>query len=151
MVEFFIITQFHPVSEFSIDRRQTINKNFKFVQTRLRTCVADSDCNICLSSGSSGSYQSSTNTFIYSLKNYYGYGYFKNDVSTYQHATYNYYNYGPTFGGGHDIYIADNARNNYNSGFYCSSYTSPYCDNNIWTGGSSFCPDELEVYYEVLA
>ena len=104
-------------------------------------------------SGSAG-YQYSTNTFIYSLKNYYGYGYFKKDVNTnYWYATYSYYSYGPTFGGGHDIYIADNAGNNYNSYFNCRcySYTSPYCNCYMWTGSNNFCPSELEVYNEVLA
>ena len=108
---------------------------------------------VCLFSGSSG-YQYSTNTFIYSLKNNYGYRYFKKDVnSNYWGATYSYYNYGPTFGGGHDIYIADNAGYNYNSYFYCHcySYTSPYCDCSMWTGSNTFCPNELEVFYEVLA
>ncbi|CAH3159381.1 unnamed protein product [Porites evermanni] len=100
--------------------------------------------------GSSWSYQYSTNTFIYSLKNYYGYGYFKNDVSTYKYATYSGYSYGPTFGGGHDIYIADNARYNSYSYFNCHSYTSPYCDDSIWTGGRYFSPEEVEVYYEIL-
>ena len=97
-------------------------------------------------------YQYSTNAFIYSLNNYYGYGYFKNDVNNYyQYATYSSYSYGPTFGGGHDIYIADYANTNYNSYFNCYSYTSPYCSNSLWTGSSSVCPDEIEVYYEVLA
>ena len=108
---------------------------------------------VCVYSDYDG-YQYSTNTFIYSLRNYYGYGYFKKDVNRYyRYATYSYYNYGPTFGGGHDIYIADNARYNYNSYFGCGcySYTSPYCDCSMWTGSSSFCPDELEVFYEVLA
>ena len=105
------------------------------------------------SSGSSA-YQYSTNTFIYSLRNYNSYGYFKKDVNNYyQYATYTYSGYGPTFGGGHDIYIADDAGNNYNSYFYCQcySYTSPYCGCYMWTGSNNFCPDELEVYYEVLA
>lgn len=119
-------------------------------KAQVRTCSAIFNNNICLSSGSSNSYQYSTNTFIYSLKNYYGYGYFKNDVSTYQYATYNYYGYGPTFGGGHDIYIAENARYNSYSYFNCHSYSGPYCDNSIWTGGQSFSPEEVEVYYEML-
>ena len=108
---------------------------------------------VCIYSDYSG-YQYSTKTFIYSLRNYNGYGYFKKDVNRYyQYATYSYHDRLPSFGGGHDIYIADNAGNNYNSGFYCGcySYTSPYCDCNIWTGSSSFRPDELEVFYEVLA
>lgn len=107
---------------------------------------------ICLIVLDSSGYQYSTNTFIYSLKNYYGYGYFKKDVnSNYEYATYSYYNYGPTFGGGHDIYVADWAGSNYNSYFYCHcySYTSPYCDCSMWTGNNNFCPHDLEVYYEV--
>lgn len=99
-----------------------------------------------------GYYQYSSNTFIYSLRNYYHYGYFKNDINGYHgYATYSYYSYGPTFGGGHDIYIADNAGYNYYSYFSCSTYTSPYCDNYLWVGSYNFCPDELEVFYEVLA
>ena len=108
-----------------------------------------------VSSGSAG-YQYSTNTFLYSLKNYYGYGYFKQDLTNgyNSYATYSYYTCGPTFGGGHDMYIADNAGRNTNSDFGCHSYSSPYCDNHLWVGsryGNNFRPDELEVYYEVLA
>ena len=105
---------------------------------------------LCFVSGSYG-YQTSYNSFIYSLKNSYGYGYFKNDVNNYpQYATYSESSYGPTFGGGHDIYIANNAGYNYNSRFNCHSYTSPYCYDNLWTGDNYFCPSELEVYYELL-
>ena len=109
-----------------------------------------------VSSGSAG-YQYSTNTFLYSLKNYNGYGYFKQDITNgyYGYATYSDYNYGPTFGQGHDMNIADNAGGNTNSYFNCYSYRSgPYCDNYLWVGsryGNNFRPDELEVYYEVLA
>ena len=108
-----------------------------------------------VSSGSAG-YQYSSNTFLYSLKNYYGYGYFKQDITSgyNSYATYSYYNYGPTFGYGHDMKIADNAGGNTNSYFSCHSYRSPYCDNYLWVGsryGNHFRPDELEVYYEELA
>ena len=108
-----------------------------------------------VSSGSAG-YQYSTNTFLYSLKNYKGYGYFKKDITDgyYSYATYSYYNYGPVFGGGHDMLIEDDAGTNTNSFFNCHSYRRPYCDYSIWAGtryGSNFRPDELEVYYEVLA
>ena len=107
-----------------------------------------------VSSGSAG-YQYSTNTFLYSLKNYYGYGYFKKDIdNSYGLATYSHYDYLPTFGS-HDLYIADNAGYNTNSYFAdCQQYRSPYCDNYLWVGsryGNNFRPDELEVYYEVLA
>ena len=105
----------------------------------------------CVSSGSAGG-QYSTNTFLYSLKNYYGYGYFKQDITN---GYYSYSYYGPTFGGGYDMHIANNAGRNTNSYFNCHSYRSgPYCDNSIWVGtryGNNFRPDELEVYYEVLA
>ena len=108
-----------------------------------------------VSSGSAG-YQYSTNTFLYSLKNYKGYGYFKKDITDgyYDYATYSYYDHGPTFGGGNDMHIADNAGGNTNSYFNCRSYRRPYCDYSIWVGtryGNNFRPDELEVYYEVLA
>lgn len=107
--------------------------------------------NCCFFSGSQG-YTYSTRAFIYSLKNYYGYGYFKKDVNTYpSYATYSYYNYGPTFGGGHDIYVASYASSSYSSYFSCHSYTSPYCNNYMWTGSSSFCADEVEVYYEAIS
>ena len=46
--------------------------------------------------------------------------------------------------------LIDNARYNSNSYFNCHSYPRPYCDNNIWTGGMYFSPEEVEVYYEML-
>lgn len=94
----------------------------------------------------------STRAFIFSLKNYYGYGYFKNDVNAYpSYATYSYYSYGPTFGAGHDIYVADSASSNWNSYFSCHSYTSPYCNSYVWTGNNNFCASEVEVYYEAIS
>ena len=102
-------------------------------------------------SGSPYSYIYSSNAFIYSLKNNYGYGYFKNDVTSPVYATYSQYGYGPTFGGGHDIYIADNAGSNYNSYFNCHSYNDRYCNNYLWTGSNTFCPDNVEVYYEAFS
>ena len=101
-------------------------------------------------SGTSG-YISSSKAFIYSLRNYYGYGYFKNDVTNPSAATYSYYNYGPTFGGGHDIYLANNAgptNNNYNA---CSSYRSRYCNKYVFTGTYWFTPSNVEVYYEAFS
>ena len=51
--------------------------------------------------------------------------------------------------------ISNNAGRNTYSYFQCRSYLSgPYCDNYLWVGsryGNHFRPDELEVYYEVLA
>jgi len=99
----------------------------------------------------SSGYLSSSKAFIYSLRNNYGYGYFKNDVTSSSSATYSYYTYGPTFGGGHDIYIADNAGFTYSNFFSCSSYNDLYCNNYIWTGNNNFCPSNIEVYYEAFS
>lgn len=107
-------------------------------------------CIVCFVSGSHG-YIYSTRAFIYSLKNYNGYGYFKKDVYYPSYATYSYYDYGPTFGGGHDIKVADYANSNYNSYFNCHSYISPYCNNYMWTGNYNFCADEIEIYYEAIS
>ncbi|XP_067041439.1 uncharacterized protein [Acropora muricata] len=101
--------------------------------------------------GSAYNYIYSPNAFIYSLRNYYGYGYFKNDVTSPSHATYSHSGYGPTFGSGHDIYLADNAGYNYNSYFSCSGYNDRYCDNYLWVGSYNFCPSNAEVYYEAFS
>ncbi|CAH3192117.1 unnamed protein product, partial [Porites evermanni] len=96
--------------------------------------------------------QRSTYTFLYSLKNYYGYTPFKKDINNnYQCAIYSYYNYGPTFGAGHDMYISNNANSNSNSYFSTNSYTNPHSSNYVWVGSYNFRPDELEVYYEATA
>ena len=50
--------------------------------------------------------------------------------------------------------IDDDAGGHTNSYLNCHSYRRPYCDYSIWVGtryGNNFRPDELEVYYEVLA
>ena len=58
---------------------------------------------------------------------------------------------GPTFGGGHDIYIADKANENTNS--YTSfghSYSPPngfHDTSTILAGTRNFSPDEVEVFY----
>ncbi|PFX14674.1 hypothetical protein AWC38_SpisGene21153 [Stylophora pistillata] len=96
-----------------------------------------------------GGYTYSTKAFIFSLKNYYGYGYFKKDINNYNCATLDLSHYGPTFGGGHDIIVADNANSNYNSYFNWNSYSGKYNNNDVWTGSRTFCPDEVEVYYLV--
>jgi len=65
--------------------------------------------------------------------------------------------YGPTFGGGHDIYIANNAASNTNS---YSNLGDTYSPPSGYSYGSSFSrsflagsyyyfrPDEVEVFYE---
>ena len=59
--------------------------------------------------------------------------------------------YGPTFGGGHDIRIADSANQNTNSyTYFGSSYSLPngVTDHRtILAGTYTFSPDEVEVFY----
>ena len=65
-------------------------------------------------------------------------------------AIYRHPSYGPTFGGGHDIRIANNA--NYNQQSYSNfgwSYQSPpgMKDNKTFLAGSyKFTPTEIEVF-----
>lgn len=103
---------------------------------------------MCFFSGYRG-YIYSSKAFIFSLKNYQGSGYFKRDITNSYYATYNNYNYGPTFGSGHDIYVANYANRNYYSGFSCRSYHVSNCNNYVWTGSNNFCADEIEVYREL--
>ncbi|KAL9963127.1 hypothetical protein ACROYT_G032302 [Oculina patagonica] len=72
------------------------------------------------------------------------------------HSIYSCSNYGPTFGGGHDIYIADYASSNTNSysdlgGNYAPptgySYRSSFAQSFL-AGSYNFQPDEVEVFYE---
>ena len=66
-------------------------------------------------------------------------------------AIYRKLSYGPTFGGGHDIYIANNANSNRDS--YTglgNTYTAPsevQDENKILAGTFDFTPDEMEVFY----
>ena len=106
-----------------------------------------------LSSESSGGWASTSNTFIFSLRNKEGLGPFKSTVRIPSRAIYRYSSYGPTFGAGADIYIADNANSNtnshtdfgkYNSYSVLSEVQSKY---TILAGTRSFTPDEVEVFY----
>ena len=67
---------------------------------------------------------------------------------------YHCYNYGPTFGGGHDIYISNNALSNSGSYTYCGqtySVPSGYSAGNcgFYTGVRPFTPTDIEVFYEI--
>ena len=111
--------------------------------------------------GSSCSYHYDSAAFLFSLINKPGWQPLKLD----QTGKYNYRrrysifscsSYGPTFGGGHDIYIANNAASNTNSyselghtygppsGY---SYRSSFADSFL-AGSYRFRPDEVEVFYE---
>ena len=67
------------------------------------------------------------------------------------YAIYRLSSYGPTFGGGHDIAISDNANSNTNSythfGFYYSLPSGIKDRKTILAGTYYFTPDEVEVFY----
>ena len=66
-------------------------------------------------------------------------------------AIYRRSSYGPTFGGGHDIHIANNANSNSNSysdfGYYYSAPSGVQERKTILAGTYKFTPDEVEVFY----
>ncbi|KAL9962016.1 hypothetical protein ACROYT_G031070 [Oculina patagonica] len=100
---------------------------------------------------SSSRWSSTSNAFIFSLRNKEGLGPFKSMVTRPQYALYRYSSYGPTFGGGHDIHIADNANSNTNSrtafGNYYSLPSGVQSRYTILAGTKFFTPDEVEVFY----
>jgi len=58
-------------------------------------------------------------------------------------AACDYPNYGPTFGGGHDIYLAADWTTNQN---YCNKNSYDIGDCNSFAGGYNFTVEEVEVY-----
>ena len=106
----------------------------------LRSCSLDS----------SGSYGNTPNAFIFSLRNKEELHPFKSMVLPPQNAIYRSQGYGPTFGGGWDIYIADNANDNENSYNNPFSYKLPEAAQDpttILAGTQYFSPDDWEVFY----
>lgn len=105
---------------------------------------------------SSASYKESVNSFIFSFKNKDNLPPFQMKVLDIDHAIYDNSGHGPTFGSGHDIYIADgaggNRNSNTNSGY---SYIPPlgyqYSSSSLKSllaGTFNFQPDDLEVFYQ---
>ncbi|XP_020623012.1 roundabout homolog 3-like [Orbicella faveolata] len=98
-----------------------------------------------------GSYASTSNAFIFSLRNKEGVAPFKSTVTNPSNAIYKRSSYGPTFGAGHDIFIFRNA--NGNSASYTNfgySFSVPSGVKNkmtILAGFYNFTPDEVEVLY----
>ena len=76
---------------------------------------------------------------------------FKSLVTTPKYAIYRSSSYGPTFGGGYDIAIGDNANSNTNSftlfGSYYSLPSGIKDRRTILAGTYRFTPDEVEVFY----
>ena len=116
---------------------------------------------VYLKLGSSCSYHYDSSAFLFSLVNKPGWQPLKLDQTgqySYQrsHSIYSCSSYGPTFGGGHDARIANNAASNINSranlGYTYSpppgnSYGSSFTQSFL-AGIEYFQPDEVEVFYE---
>lgn len=101
-----------------------------------------------------GKYGATTKAFIFSLRNHEGLGPFKSKARhPGRHSIGRFPGFGPTFGHGHDIYIADNANSNTNS--YTNfgqhdDFPVPSAVQNrktVLAGTSYFTPDEVEVFY----
>ena len=103
-------------------------------------------------SGKDNAYGHTHNAFIFSLRNSQGPGPFKSKVKEPQQAIFKSLTKGPTFGGGHDIMIANDANNNKDSYTQLGhSYHLPTRVNDPYTtfltGSRNFSPTELEVFY----
>lgn len=105
---------------------------------------------------SGSSYTDSTESFIFSFKNHYGLEPFKLHVKDSDNAIYGNSGYGPTFGGGHDIYIANSAGSNTNSYsnlghtyVQLAGYKYQASDTrSVLAGSYNFQPHEVEVFHQ---
>ena len=110
---------------------------------------------------SSKKWQYDSKAFLFSLVSKPGWAPVKlSQTGTYSsnraHSVYFRSSYGPTFGGGHDIYISNSASsysNSYSNLGYTYSPPSGYSQGSTFAqtflaGTYTFTPDELETFYE---
>lgn len=93
--------------------------------------------------------------FVYSLYNIQAHNPLKLNARSGTNALYRCSSYGPIFGGGHDIFISNNAGSNTDSRTYCGisyplppgySLSSSSC--KFYAGTTHFTPTDIEVFYE---
>ncbi|KXJ11967.1 hypothetical protein AC249_AIPGENE14168 [Exaiptasia diaphana] len=98
----------------------------------------------------SNTYASSTKAFLFSLYNTRGYSPVKLPAERFHHdAICRVSGYGPTFGGGHDMYISNQASSNTGSYFISGhTYKAPPGGSSFYTGNTHFTPSDVEVFYE---
>ena len=96
-------------------------------------------------------FASTSNSFIFSLRNKEGLRPFKSLVTDPFSAIVRYSDYGPTFGGGYDIRTANNANSNQNShtnfGFSYFIPSGVQDQLTILAGTRGFSPDDWEVFH----
>ena len=111
---------------------------------------------ICFSTGSCR-YVYSSNSFLFSLYNINGYAPVKVNIKSgqYSNAIRTCSDSGPSFGGGRDWWIANNAAGNHNSYTYCGSsyplppgYSASGFSCQFYAGSYQFTPTDVEVFYE---
>ena len=108
-----------------------------------------------------GTYQYDSKAFLFSLVNNPGWAPVKlPQTGRYSHnnrySIYRSRSYGPTFGGGHDIYVASYASNNRQSYTNLGHTYSPPSGHSYYStfartflaGSYNFTPDEVETFYE---
>ena len=106
-----------------------------------------------------GGYKSSIKSFLFTLRNTHGYRPQKLDLRSGKNsfAIYRLSSYGPTFGGGHDLYIISNANTNTGSKTQSgSTYQAPHgCRDggyqcSVLAGSyDKWRVSDIEVFYEV--
>lgn len=104
------------------------------------------------SSDSSSTHGYSSTSFIFSLINKEGRAPFKSMVKNPKYAILGRRSFGPTFGGGYEIHISNNANSNTKSytnfgGGYYSVPSGVQNKQTILAGSYNFTPDEVEVFY----
>ena len=145
----------HIIGVVSVVEKGTIFVKFFFPCFSLRKRTVT---NMTIVLGSSGTYRSTSSNYLFSLRNKDNLSPFRSPVYRYsQYAIYTSPGYGPTFGGGHDLHISNNADKN--TGSYANlghSYRPPsgysYSSSNtraLLAGTRNFSPTEVEVYYYV--
>jgi len=100
-----------------------------------------------------GSYSYDTRTFLFSLKNADNTPVKIGNTTNNRHSTYNSSGYGPTFGGGHDLYICDGSNNSTSSysnlGYSFKLPKHQYSTTqvkNFLAGSYNFTCEEIEVF-----
>ena len=104
---------------------------------------------------SSGGYQEDSKAFLFSLVNKPGTAPVKLPQLGRHYSIVWSSTYGPTFGGGHDIYISDYASSNSNSKSYLgntyslpSGYSYSLFGKTFLAESYKFTPDAIETFYE---
>ena len=133
-------------SVFAFREQQDAEDEREYKKNRQRSYFSDSG----------SSYTDSAHSFIFSFKNRDGLEPFMLHVKKTDNAIYGNSGYGPTFGGGHDIHIANNAGSNTNSYnnlghsyVQVAGYKYSASDTRSLLAGSyQFQPQEVEVFYQ---